>query len=411
MPRRKTEYIEKTVNLHIHKSALTSANQKHQLIITLKHLLGVSPDDISKKLNDAFTKADINVRMPARSSHSTFLKKNRIKSAIKALENSFDIHITVSPNSISEKYQKSGLPLPKGNSLYEKQDIAKKVASSYQTVQVTLTIKSTTFDAWYKVNQHFINELNCLLNDDQKTEANCHEYLLSAFQALSPKPEQHLIKPTRIWFRKNINRVPISSQPRNKPFRATLIAITGNHQDEDNTPSLHLLIKPYDHMGYLPCKLSIAKASNFEANILSDPESKFTIAVTKKEMACAVTIEFSNSHSDTACYGLTLEQEIKDIPKNPFTKKAMFNNQLMWDQSLPDKEYVIIKDYPLKKCAVELTGNRGEKDKRSIEYTMAKLHSYLSIFKWEDRFTLPIPEIAAEVEIPVYRFNDEMIGV
>ncbi|MCV5232759.1 hypothetical protein OFC56_36940, partial [Escherichia coli] len=59
MPRKKTHYLDKIVNLHIHRDSLNKSHQKHELIETLTHLLGLSVDKVTNQLSLACAQAGI----------------------------------------------------------------------------------------------------------------------------------------------------------------------------------------------------------------------------------------------------------------------------------------------------------------------------------------------------------------
>lgn len=416
MARVKTQFINKTIHLHVHHSSLTEPHQRHQLIATLKHLFGLSMDKVSSQLNDAFSKAGLNIEFPKKSAHSDYIQNHAVKPAFDQLHNHIDIHLAINQRKIEEDYpfrplavrplQKSKKDKAHNKKIEEQRVIAEKLASAYTHVQVTFTVKSTLFPLWYELNRNYISKVNQLINDDKKYEEECLQLMLQTLQTHMPENEQHLFEPTKRWYRKNVSKNSVVPRPKNKPFHAVLLTTMPKGKTaEDDTIGITLLLKPYDHMGYIPCKLHVRKNLFFDASDLKESGYTYTLGIKKEGKCCTVYILFTNSDGQHSSYAMKLKQDIKQS-KTPFGNKPIFEASYMWNENLPDKDYVIIKDAPLSETLVDVVSNKGGVDARSVEFTMHQFNERLSLFDLQQQKELMIREVINGDDIPEVELVD-----
>ncbi|TKF61488.1 hypothetical protein FCV63_00575 [Vibrio lentus] len=414
MPRKKTYYIDKIVNLHIHRDSLKTFHQKHELIETLKDLLGLSFDKVTNQLSLACAKAGINARFTNRSAHSSFVKKYSVKPAIDTLDNTIDIHIAIDKNNITENYPYRPLavkPFKKSENvtLNTQAEIHEKIndnrAKAYTHVPVTFSIKSTHFPLWYEMNQALIAKVNELANDDTKYEDECLEIILQILQSYSPANEKHLIEPTKRWFRKNISKDSVLPKTKNKPFHAALFTTIATGKLEEDPIEMTLLFKSYDYIGYIPCKLHLRDNPFFESGKLKRDEYKYTLGIQKEGKVCTLYIDFKDKDGDRCRYALKLKQEIRQI-NTPFGSTPVFKPDYVWNEKLPDKEYLIVKEAPLSSTQVNIVSKTGGTDTRNIELTWYQFHERLSVFNLKQRKDLILAEVNSDSDIPMIEVTD-----
>ncbi|MEZ9747567.1 hypothetical protein AB4320_23060 [Vibrio splendidus] len=414
MPRKKTYYIDKIVNLHIHRDSLKTFHQKHELIETLKDLLGLSFDKVTNQLSLACAKAGINARFTNRSAHSSFVKKYSVKPAIDTLDNTIDIHIAIDKNNITENYPYRPLavkPFKKSENvtLNTQAEIHEKIndnrAKAYTHVPVTFSIKSTQSPLWYEMNQALIAKVNELANDDTKYEDECLEIILQILQSYSPANEKHLIEPTKRWFRKNISKDSVLPKTKNKPFHAALFTTIATGKLEEDPIEMTLLFKPYDYIGYIPCKLHLRDNPFFESGKLKRDEYKYTLGIQKEGKVCTLYIDFKGKDGDSCRYALKLKQEIRQV-NTPFGNTPVFKPDYVWNEKLPDKEYFIVKDASLSSTQVNIVSRTGETDTRNIELTWYQFHERLSVFDLKQRKDLILTEVNSDSDIPIIEVTD-----
>lgn len=414
MSRKKTHYLDKIVNLHIHRDSLKTSHQKHELIETLTHLLGLSVDKVTNQLTPACAEAGINASFTNRSAHSSFVKKNSVKPAIDKLDNTIDIHIAIDKNNIIEDYPYRPLaikPFKKSEDetrntqaeMHEK--INDNRAKAYTHVPVTFSIKSTQFPLWYEINQAFIAKVNELANDDTKHEDECLEIILQILQSYSPTNEKHLIEPTKRWFSKNISKNSVLPKTKNKPFHAALFTTITTGKHEEDPIEMTLLFKPYDHIGYIPCKLHLRDNPFFESDKLKHDEYKYTLGILKEGKVCTLYIDFKDKDGDSCRYALKLKQEIRQV-NTPFGNAPVFKPEYVWNDKLPDKEYVIVKDALLSSTLVNIVSKTGGTDTRNIELTWYQFHERLSVFDLKQRKDLILAEVNSDRDIPIIEITD-----
>ncbi|NMS58419.1 hypothetical protein, partial [Vibrio parahaemolyticus] len=114
-----------------------------------------------------------------------------------------------------------------------------------------------------------------------------------------------------------------------------------------------LLFKPYDHIGYIPCKLHLRDNPFFESGKLKHDEYKYTLGIQKEGKVCTLYIDFKDKDGDSCRYALKLKQEIRQV-NTPFGNTPVFKPEYVWNEKLSDKEYLIVKDAPLSSTQVNI---------------------------------------------------------
>lgn len=393
MPRAKIQFIEKTVHLHIRPDQL-SVMQKHQLIVTLKHLFKQSSDAVGEELNTAFMKAGIDDSFPLRSAHSTFINKNNIKPVISALDNHFNIHIVANDTGIKE-----GQPKPLLNGEIDKR---------FKQLALAFIVKSSQFPLWHQQNQALLSRIYDFMNDDVRCEDQCINTMFEALTFCAPKNERDLIEPTKKWARKHISNTGPIERRAQKLFTVTVISTTPELFNEHNEYiGITILVKPKSTIGYIPLKLDLRKRTFFDVEELERNAYQYTLGIKKKNDICTVYVTFTNINIENwrSHYAIKFKQNIFKS-KSPFAKKVVFQPTYLWDDSLSDGDYVIAKNAPLLATVVDVTAVNGYCDPRNVELTLRNLHQRLSAFEVDELKNLTLKEINDDDEAQVIEVFD-----
>ncbi|MDF4976678.1 hypothetical protein P3587_25350 [Vibrio parahaemolyticus] len=84
----------------------------------------------------------------------------------------------------------------------------------------------------------------------------------------------------------------------------------------------------------------------------------------------------------------------------------MFKPEYVWNEKLPDKEYLIVKDAPLSSTQVNIVSKTGGTDTRNIELTWYQFHERLSVFDLKQRKDLILAEVNCDSDIPIIEVTD-----
>lgn len=399
MPRRKPVLYEKTVYLFTPKAKPLSIHNKHLLIITLQRLFGLSPDKATAVLESAFKKAGVHQSFPKRSAHSTYKTKHiKTLKPLKELSNKERITLTLVESSVVEL------------------DSSKD--ETYQDIEMSITVDILEFPPWYKQNREFIRLLGSFISTERKYEAESHQLLLEAVRRASPPAEKHLIETNLKFYKKHIGQ-PSTNKVANKQLLDAKLVIfntindevdnkdrkadtkeskeietatqsyldyyddessdNGVEDDKQSTYIIYLLVKPSKSIKYIPFKIT-----NLDPlyKYLGSGDSTYSVYAIKN--LNQLTLELVISDKSRIKYRTTIEQDFQQDVPNPFTGKKLFNTFNFWDPSLPNKKYTIVRQRKIRTCNVKLTSSEGHIGKRSIRYTLQRMHQSLSLTEFHD---------------------------
>jgi len=356
MPRKKPVIIEKGIYLFISKQKELTTHSKHLLITTFKQIFGLGPDEASIMLSSGFEQVGIDSSWPKRSAHSIYKTKHQLI-PLKELINKHRVNLTLTEDKVIEHNNEAD--------------------DTFLRVEIIIKVNADKFPPWYQHNNTIIRKLGNLISTDKEFKEKGYKLLLEAVKDISPITEQHLIETSFKWYRKHIVKPEPLKNNIKAPARAELIVI--NTGEDEPNPVILLLLKFTEVLNYMPVKFKGSPREKSIIDYLADPSSYFTVDALKTGNQLMITLELSNKILKKQTYKTLLEQDITPPTMNPFTGKSVFSQYELWDLSIPDGVYSLIKSTKLNNYISTLTSTNGISNKSSIEHTLQRFHQHLSL--------------------------------
>lgn len=392
MPRKPHNYTNRVVTIYESlelRNHLVDTKIKHQLIATLIYHYKISQRKVIRELREAFNKTSSPIDPPLQPAYSTYAQKHP-SLAIKQGITPYDLELTIKPTQI-----KIGKP--------------KKYS---RKITITFNVKDSDIKPWYQRNADFIHKLNFTINNDENHIQDGLSRIIEAVAHASPENERHKIERTEKWYKKNINKITFTPKSRyyleRTPISAELLIIKQrDDQLRCETGKVLLLLKSHDLLGYIPVVVNAKNNPNDKlatSNIeeLFDAKATYKIVAIKRKKRLTIELDISYDRKITSkkkdktpiekktkrekvCYAISIFQHLDKPSKH--SGETIFNTEhvRIFNDDIPDGEYVITQETPLEHSFTQLDSKKGRNSRIEIENTLSNINEVLSTLKIKTR--------------------------